>query len=72
MMVMVDQDREVEAASNGVDLRDLFAAHAPVDWSMALQGASLVVATPENRCRVWAVMGRLRYEYADAMLEARK
>lgn len=59
-----------------MSLRDALAMNAPVTWADALA----MCGWPENfaphqdadRRTLWSVMAMLRYEYADAMLEARK
>ena len=64
--------------AQGMTLRDWFAGQAPVTMEDAvlvcgwvdLRDASL--STDSNRATTWAVMSMLRYEYADAMIEARK
>lgn len=60
----------------GMSLRDALAMHAPVTWAdvhehIGWRGDKGPL-TDSGRATLWAVMARLRYEYADAMLEARK
>lgn len=60
----------------GMTLRDYFAAHAPVDFSYAMdvyggRKISKLPTTDEERAVFFAVWTLLRYEYADAMLERR-
>lgn len=58
----------------GITLRDYFAAHAPVDFQMALQvfGAQDINLTDdETRAAFFAIWAMLRTEYADAMIAAR-
>lgn len=64
--------------AQGMSLRDWFAGQAPVtmqDAALACGWADLrdgSTCSDSNRATIWAVMSMLRYEYADAMLAARK
>lgn len=64
-------------SDDGMSLRDWFAATAPVDLRGALLACGFTdsqigLMSGENRAVVFAVMSVMRYEYADAMLSARK
>lgn len=60
----------------GMSLRDYYAAHAPISIDNAAAACgwtNLNHAEPTQdsvRAMIWAVMTLMRYEYADAMLEA--
>lgn len=59
----------------GMTLRDYFAAHAPVTFAEALAactGTMPALSDTDTRDFAWKVLASLRYEYADAMLLARK
>ena len=57
-------------------LRDALAMNAPVSWADARAVCGwpdgFVPRQDDERRTLWAIMVMLRYEYADAMLEARK
>lgn len=59
---------------DGMTLRDYFAAHAPVDYSMACQafGSTPNLNNDQERAAFFAVWAFMRSEYADAMLKARQ
>jgi hypothetical protein len=69
----------------GMTLRDWFAAKAPVSIGDAICAANMesssqsievavarVMVDPAKRAKAFAMLAKLRMEYADAMLEARK
>lgn len=59
----------------GMTLRDWLAAQAPVDISLAvgaMGGGCVEWNKDSERAAVFAVEAMLRYEWADAMLAARK
>ena len=65
-----DKDNE------GMSLRDALAMNAPVTWAdvheqVGWRGDKGPL-TDSERGTLWAVMARLRYEYADAMIAARE
>lgn len=65
-----------EPTAKGLSLRDTFAVSAPVTWADVHDqvgwGDKRGPLSDSERTTLWAVMAMLRYEYADAMLEARK
>lgn len=69
---------EQSTSTEFMDLRDAFAMGAPVTWEdvhlqMGWSGQPRSqVLTDSERNAMWAVMALLRYEYADAMMLARK
>lgn len=71
---MTVYNRHEEAlAYNRMSLRDYFAAHAPIDWDVAMRfwGRGKAPYTDQDRAMFFAVWTMLRYEYADAMLKER-
>ena len=68
--------RRPPALPPGMSLRDYYAAHAPIsmdDAAIACGWSDLNHAVPTQdsvRTTIWAVMTLMRYEYADAMLQA--
>lgn len=68
--------RRPPALPPGMSLRDYYAAHAPIsmdDAAIACGWKDLnhADATQDSvRTTIWVVMTLMRYEYADAMLEA--
>lgn len=59
------------------ELRDAFAMNAPIDFEVACGAFGVAaheypLAPDTNRIPFLAVWAMIRYEYADAMLEARK
>jgi len=68
----------VREGSDGMSLRDWFAGQAPVtlfDAAICCGWDSLEAANmpkDEYRTTLWTIMTLMRYEYADAMLAARK
>lgn len=64
-------------ATPGMTLRDWFAGQAPITFADAAMvcGYSdifVVMATTSRRLEVFRTMVAMRFEYADAMLEARE
>lgn len=61
------------ASNGGMTLRDYFAAHAPVSYEAArhVYGGDGMWNDDCSRAAFFAVWTMLRYEYADAMIEAR-
>jgi hypothetical protein len=59
-------------------LRDFYATFAPIQWSEACtefyrrHGESVSLDDERQRKQFWAAWADLRYEYADAMMTARK
>ncbi len=70
------QDSGDTGTRSGMTLRDWFAGQAPV----TMGGAARVCGWPpefnltqdSDRAAFWAVMAMLRFEYADAMIVARR
>lgn len=64
-----------DQATAGHSLRDMLAANAPITLSMAVEVMGLDddvdMTSLSQRAAMFAVMAKLRYEYADAMLAAR-
>jgi len=63
--------------TGGMSIRDAFAADAPVTFEMACFSigkttVSLRLHVPEERKAMWEAMSILRFEYADAMILARR
>lgn len=70
-----DDDPRNHTLGGGMTLRDWFAGQAPVQLGDV---ARMLGWPPEfnltqdsERAALWAIMTRLRYEYADAMITAR-
>jgi hypothetical protein len=61
---------QVSAWQNGMDLRDYFAAHAPVDF-VDLDCYFGVNWESTHGKELAMYLAKARYEYADAMMEAR-
>ncbi len=58
--------------SSGMDLRDYFAAHAPITVADAEKAVRGVTAVPPTGGELMEMLSGMRYVYADAMLKARK
>ena len=57
----------------GMSKRELIANYAPVSFEMAaIIAGSTSSEAMYDRDHIWQVLAALRYEYADAMLEAAK
>jgi len=64
----------VHNASQGISVRDYFAAHAPITWQDAIEWLDTYggeVVGPWHPERIMDTLVMLRSEYADAMLKAR-
>jgi hypothetical protein len=65
---------DITAGRGGMTLRDYFAAQAPIDQSQAIFALrrSVDFGSMKDVAFFMSYWTKLRYEYADAMLEARK
>lgn len=76
---------DIAVQIGGMTLRDYFSAKAPVSLGDAIAAANLehsaqsvevavcrVMSSPEKRAIAFAMLARLRHDYADAMLKARE
>jgi hypothetical protein len=72
-MTIYDRHREA-LAYHGMSLRDYFAANAPVSFDdvMRFSGRVLTPVGAEDRAIFMSVWTKLRYEYADAMMQHRE